>query len=76
MGITAGMVAGSLLTRYETAPIKITPAVNAVLWVLSMSIMFLLVFGVWHGTLGLSWTAMYVSVGHTGNICRYHNKNI
>lgn len=62
----SGMVAGYLLTRYKAAPIKITPAINAIVWSVSLGTMFLLVFGIWNGTLSLLWTALYVGVGHTG----------
>lgn len=66
------MVAGYLLTRYKAAPIKITPAINFVGWTVSLGMMFLLVFGIWNGTLSLLWTALYVSVGHTGTHGLYH----
>lgn len=65
------MLAGYTLNRYKTAPSFITPFMNIVLWVLSMLMLLLLVFGVWNGTLDRAWTALYVSVGHTGN---YYSK--
>lgn len=61
------MLAGYILNRYKAAPSFITPLVNFVLWMLSLLMLFLLVFGVWNGTLDRALTALYVSVGHTGN---------
>lgn len=60
------MLAGYILNRYKTAPTAITPFINTVLWMMSMGAMLLLVFGVWNGTLSLVWTALYVSLGHSG----------
>lgn len=60
------MLAGYILSRYQTPPIKIKPAANFTLWVMALGVMFLLLFGVWDGSLSLQWTALYVSVGHTG----------
>lgn len=61
-----GMLAGYVLNRFKSAPAAITPFINVVLWVMSIGVMFLLVFGVWNGTLNLVWTALYVSLGHSG----------
>lgn len=60
------MLAGYILYRFKAPPPAITPFINCVLWAMSMCIMFLLVFGVWNGTLNVIWTAIYVSLGHTG----------
>ncbi|XP_031632725.1 uncharacterized protein LOC116346685 [Contarinia nasturtii] len=60
-----GMIAGYILNRYKSAPPAITPFINIVLWTMSLSVMLLLVFGVWNGTLNLLWTALYVSLGHS-----------
>lgn len=61
-----GMIAGYILNRYKSAPVPITPFINVVLWMMSLGVMLLLVFGVWNGTLNLLWTALYVSLGHSG----------
>lgn len=60
------MIAGYILNRFKSAPSNITPFINLILWFVSMTMMCLLVFGVWNGTLSVAWTALYVSVGHTG----------
>ncbi|XP_055297842.1 uncharacterized protein LOC129566166 isoform X2 [Sitodiplosis mosellana] len=60
-----GMMAGYVLNRYKSAPPAITPFINVVLWMMSLGVMLLLVFGVWNGTLNLLWTALYVSLGHS-----------
>lgn len=61
------MIAGYILNRYpKSAPSAITPFINVVLWLMSLGVMLLLVFGVWNGTLNLLWTALYVSLGHSG----------
>lgn len=59
-------MAGYILNRFKCAPAAITPFINAVLWMMSLGVMLLLVFGVWNGTLNLQWTALYVSLGHSG----------
>lgn len=61
-----GMIAGYILNRYKSAPPAITPFINVVLWMMSLGVLLLLVFGVWNGTLNLLWTALYVSLGHSG----------
>lgn len=73
------MLAGYTLNRYKMAPSFITPFINFILWVLSLLMLLLLVFGVWNGTLDRAWTALYVSVGHTGNnfiifIAKFYSK--
>lgn len=60
------MLAGYVLNRFKSAPAAITPFINVVLWMMSLGVMLLLVFGVWNGTLNLMWTALYVSLGHSG----------
>lgn len=62
----AGMLAGYVLNRFKSPPAAITPFINIVFWLMSMGVMLLLVFGVWNGTLSLLWTALYVSLGHSG----------
>lgn len=69
----AGMIAGYILNRYpKSAPPAITPFINVVMWMMSLGLMLLLVFGVWNGTLNLLWTALYVSLGHSGESYRKH----
>lgn len=60
-----GMAAGYILNRFKSPP-KVSPFINLILWAMSLCIMFLLVFGVWNGSLNQTWTAIYVSLGHTG----------
>lgn len=60
------MLAGYVLNRFKSPPAAITPFINIVFWLMSMGVMLLLVFGVWNGTLSLLWTALYVSLGHSG----------
>lgn len=60
-----GMAAGYVLNRFKSPP-KVSPFINLILWAMSLCIMFLLVFGVWNGILNPTWTAIYVSLGHTG----------
>lgn len=71
-----GMAAGYLLDRYKSAPSVITPFINVVLWMMSLGIMLLLVFGVWNGTLNLFWTALYVSLGHSGEDIVFRQQKI
>lgn len=59
------MAAGYLLHRFKSPP-KIPSYINVILWIMSVAILFSLVFGVWNGTLSVAWTALYVSLGHTG----------
>lgn len=68
-----GMVTGYILNRYKTAPAAITPFINIVLWMMSLGALLLLVFGVWNGTLNLLWTALYVSLGHSGEKHHYND---
>lgn len=65
-----GMFAGYMLNRYKSPPAAITPFINIVFWLMSLGVMLLLVFGVWNGTLSLLWTALYVSLGHSGE-CKW-----
>jgi hypothetical protein len=39
---------------------------NLFLWLVSLSMLFALVFGTWNGVLSVPLTALYVSLGHTG----------
>uniref|UniRef100_A0A182FRE5 Nose resistant-to-fluoxetine protein N-terminal domain-containing protein n=1 Tax=Anopheles albimanus TaxID=7167 RepID=A0A182FRE5_ANOAL len=60
-----GMITGYILYRRPKAP-KIVPPLRLLLWTLSSGILIALIFGVWNGELSVQWTALYVSVGHTG----------
>lgn len=60
-----GMFTGYILNRFKTPP-KVSPFINLVFWAMSLCIMFLLVFGVWNGSLDRTWTAIYISLGHSG----------
>ena len=59
------MFAGYILYRVKTPP-KIPVVVNLILWSCSLSILFIIVFGVWEGQLSLLMTSLYVSLGHSG----------
>lgn len=69
-----GMAAGYILNRFKLPP-KVSPFINLILWAMSLCIMFLLVFGVWNGSLNQTWTAIYVSLGHTGRPTLAHKMN-
>lgn len=57
------MIGGFILSKWAKAP-KISTLLNITLWVLSVVVQFLLVFGTWDGMLTVPQTAIYVSVGH------------
>ena len=59
------MAAGYIYQRLKKPP-KVPFIVNILLWVVSCTILFSLVFGVWKGELGATATSFYVSLGHTG----------
>ena len=59
------MVAGYILFRVKKAP-NISRTINLLLWFVSISIMALLIFGVWDGELNVLMTSFYMSLGHTG----------
>lgn len=59
------MVAGYIIHNYKTPP-KMTKNMHALLWFCSVVTLFLVVFGVWNGSLSVGWTAIYVSLSHTG----------
>lgn len=76
--MVSGMLAAYLIYNYK-APPKISLSTNAFLWFSSLLMMFIVVFGVWNGTLSVGWTAIYVSLGRTGMIdshsCDLYNDN-
>lgn len=59
-----------MITGYIIHSVKKPPRVpfllNIILWLLSIGILFSLIFGVWEGQLSIITTAFYVSIGHTG----------
>ncbi|XP_055380628.1 uncharacterized protein LOC129611475 [Condylostylus longicornis] len=59
-----GMITGYITFKYKTPP-KVPFLLNIVLWILSVGLLFILIFGVWNGQLNILATAFYVSVGHT-----------
>ncbi|XP_055611338.1 nose resistant to fluoxetine protein 6 [Uranotaenia lowii] len=59
-----GMLTGYIY-HFKKKPPKIMPALNGLLWFISVAILFALVFGVWNGQLSVPATALYVSLGHT-----------
>lgn len=67
MNKNLGMTAGYILNRFKSPP-KIPSFINVILWIMSTCILLLLVFGVWNGSLSVAWTAVYVSLGHTGKL--------
>lgn len=60
-----GMLAGYILHRVKKPP-RVPFLVNLLLWLLSLFILFIIVFGVWNGQLSVFMTSFYVSLGHTG----------
>lgn len=58
------MIAGYILAKRPKPP-KIPQVLNILLWIGSVAIQFLLIFGTWDGILSIPHTAVYVSVGHT-----------
>lgn len=62
-----GMITGYIIVRKRTAP-NVPMWLNLVLWFLSIALFSIIIFGVWKGELSVPATALYVSLGHTGNI--------
>jgi hypothetical protein len=60
-----GMICGYILHRVRVPP-RVPLVVNLLLWAISLSIMFIIIFGVSGGKLSLVTTSLYVSFGHTG----------
>lgn len=60
------MIAGYVLYRVKVPP-KIPFVINVGLWSASIFTLFIIIFGVQGGQLGLITTSLYVSLGHTGN---------
>lgn len=65
-----GMITGYIIVRKRTAP-NVPMWLNLVLWFLSIALFSIIIFGVWKGELSVPATALYVSLGHTGNIYIY-----
>ncbi|XP_030381995.1 uncharacterized protein LOC115629634 [Scaptodrosophila lebanonensis] len=63
-----GMFAGYVLYKIKTPPI-ISTRLNALLWIGSLGLLIVVVFGVWEGELSPVNTAFYVGVGHTAFGC-------
>lgn len=59
------MIAGYIIFRYKQPP-KVSQVFNIGMWILSIFIMSMIIFGVWNGSLTLVATAFYVSLTHTG----------
>lgn len=79
---TMGILAGFALNHFKQPP-KISKILNLFLWILSVGIMFAIIFGVWEGQLNVKLTSVYVSLGHTGlswcffcNRINFHLKNL
>lgn len=51
-------------------PPRVPLVVNLLLWAVSLSIMFIIIFGVSGGKLSLVTTSLYVSFGHLGKYLR------
>lgn len=64
--LSQGMIAGYVLYRVKVPP-KIPFIVNVGLWSASLFTLFIIIFGVQGGQLGIITTSFYVSLGHTGN---------
>lgn len=58
------MIGGFVLSKWAKAP-KVPFLLNITLWICSIVVQFMLVFGTWDGVLSIPETAIYVSVGHT-----------
>lgn len=61
-----GMITGYIIVRNQKPP-KVSLLLNIFLWTLSIAVFFALIFGVWKGELSVPATALYVSLGHTGD---------
>ncbi|XP_037936146.1 uncharacterized protein LOC119670101 [Teleopsis dalmanni] len=59
-----GMIAGYIVFKVKTPP-KISARTNLILWMSSLGLLALIIFGVWQGELNEINTAFYVSIGHT-----------
>ncbi|CRK99548.1 CLUMA_CG012865, isoform A [Clunio marinus] len=60
-----GMFTGYILHRYKKPPkIQNLFIINICMWILSIGILFLVIFGVTEGQLGVVETSIYVSFGH------------
>lgn len=64
-----GMLCGYILHRVRTPP-RVPFVVNLLLWAISLSIMFIIIFGVPDGKLSIMTTSLYVSFGHLGKYRR------
>lgn len=63
------MLTGYIIHKVKTPP-KISGRINILLWILSLGLLALIIFGVWEGQLNEVSTAFYVSIGHTGKLCK------
>lgn len=61
----SGMIAGYIINRFKEPP-KVSFKFNIFMWIVSMTILSLCIFGTWNGTLDRIATAFYISLGHTG----------
>ncbi|KAI9589996.1 uncharacterized protein LOC119639842 [Glossina fuscipes] len=59
-----GMLTGYIIHKVKTPP-KISGRIIILLWILSLGLLALIIFGVWEGQLNEVSTAFYVSIGHT-----------
>ncbi|XP_012156246.1 uncharacterized protein LOC101448338 [Ceratitis capitata] len=59
-----GMLAGFIIYKVKKPP-PISSRTNYLLWLGSVSLLGLIIFGVWNGELSRLTTAFYVSIGHT-----------
>ncbi|KAH8289442.1 hypothetical protein KR054_005179 [Drosophila jambulina] len=63
-----GMCAGYVLYKVKTPPL-VSRRLNLTLWTVSLSVLLVVVFGVWEGQLSTVYTAFYVGVAHTAFGC-------
>ncbi|KAH8259064.1 hypothetical protein KR038_012172, partial [Drosophila bunnanda] len=63
-----GMCAGYVLYKVKTPP-PVSRRLNLTLWLASLSVLLIVVFGVWEGQLSTVYTAFYVGVAHTAFGC-------
>uniref|UniRef100_U5EF22 Putative conserved plasma membrane protein n=1 Tax=Corethrella appendiculata TaxID=1370023 RepID=U5EF22_9DIPT len=59
-----GMLTGYIYFKTKKQPPKVPFLLNLFLWILSLGILFAIVFGVWNGELSVIETSLYVSFGH------------